>query len=116
MSEALIARKRQVLASLKDQRAVLQREIDIVERELSEALSRQWIEVNRVTRDRVHVISSGATNGDAPYFGSVWQFAEWLKSHGTRPYAAWNTLIYLTSDLTAGRMPADMPGRLEHVR
>ena len=80
-----------------------------LEIELSDALSREWIEANSVTADQV---MSSNEPSKRPWIIS--DFAAWLKTAPYTPYAEWNGRIYLTSDLIAGRMP-DMPGFMEHV-
>ena len=74
--------------------------------------SRAFIAVNRITRDQVEF-----RDGDGKsWFGHIHAFIEYMKANGcTKRWADWNGTIYYTSDLFAGRIPDDMPGRTEHL-
>ncbi len=76
-----------------------------LEHDLGYAKSREFIAVNGIRREDVEF-----SDGHGEWFNTVWRFADWLRSHSTKNWAEWNTTIYRTSDLLAGRMP-DMPAR-----
>ena len=77
------------------------RERDILEREESDALSREFIAANEITLDCIEM-----SRGDGkPYFGTVWKFGKWLYRNSKKPWAEWNGLIYSTMDLINGSMP-----------
>jgi len=84
-----------------------------LQREQSERDSKAFIATNRITRDQVEF-----RDGDGkPWFGHIHAFIEYMKANGcTKRWADWNGTIYYTSDLFAGRMPEDMPGRTEHLQ
>jgi hypothetical protein len=74
-------------------------------------LSREFIRVNGIKASDVQ-LSSG--NG-VPHFGHVQKFTEWLaKTRCTKPYAEWNTLIHLTSNLLGGRFQPT-PATIDHL-
>lgn len=78
--------------------------------ELADALSRQYIAVNKITRDNVEM-SSGEGK---PWFGTAWSFGDWMRKNSKKFWAEWNGIIYPAYDLMNGRMD-DMPGRVEHL-
>ncbi len=76
-------------------------------RELRSIRARAFISANTIKRGDVELSS-----GDGkPWFGNVRDFTEWLRANSTKNYAEWNTVIYRTSDLLAGRMP-EMPAAI----
>jgi hypothetical protein len=79
----------------------LERIRELLKREESDALSREFIAANEITLDRIEM-----SDGDGkPYFDTVWKFGEWLYRNSQKPWAEWNGLIYATMDLVNGRMP-----------
>lgn len=75
--------------------------------------SKEFICINKLTKRNVEM-SSG---DDKPYFGLIRDFIGWMRDNNcTKLCAEWNGTIYFTSDLLAGRMPHDMPGRIEHLQ
>lgn len=77
-----------------------------------EALSREWVAANSVSKAEVEP-SSGE---DRPYFGHVASFVDWLKGQPhARRWAEWNGRLYSTAELIAGTMAKDAPGRYEHA-
>jgi hypothetical protein len=83
-----------------------------LEREKRMLLSQQFLDANEITMDDVELSS-----GDGkPWFGHVKSFVDWMKEHGTtKRFAEWNTVIYFTQDLLAGRMPS-MPATIDHLK
>lgn len=76
-----------------------------------EMLSREFIAANRITRDQIET-----SNGDGkPWFNTVYEFGDWLASNSTKRWAEWNGRIYHAADLVSGMVPADMPGKMEHL-
>lgn len=86
----------------------LQRELARVTRQYNEALSREWIAANKVTR--ADVVSP---DGFDEWFGGISSFIKAIPE-GAR-WAAWNGRIYSVAELKAGKMPPDAPGMMEHV-
>lgn len=82
----------------------LDKKLERLLREKRDLQARAFIAANNIRRADVEM--SGG-NGK-PWFGTVWAFAEWLRTNSTKNWAEWNTTIYRTSDLIAGRMP-EMP-------
>ena len=88
------------------------KELDELRRQYDEAVSREWIAANNVTPDRLQ--RSDAK--DLPWFGTVQEFARWMKESGcTAMWAEWNGRIYSTAELMSGRMSREAPGLAEHV-
>jgi hypothetical protein len=77
----------------------------VLARELGRAKSVEFIAANAVTRADVE-----SPDGHGQWFNTIWQFADWMRTNSNKNWAEWNTIIYRTSDLLAGRMP-DMPAR-----
>jgi hypothetical protein len=71
-----------------------------LQNQLRELQSRHYIETLGIKKGDCET-----PNGHGEWFGTVWSFAEWLKSHSEKPWAIWNGRIYRSSDLMAGRMP-----------
>lgn len=79
--------------------------------ERDEAMSREFIAVNRITRKDVQM--SGGEG--VPFFGVVTSFGDWMKANNNpKRWAEWNGRIYHSSDLMNHRMQ-DMPGLVEHI-
>lgn len=73
--------------------------------------SKEFVAVNQIRKSDVEL----STGPDVEWFGTIWDFAKHLNAKPTRRrWAEWNTRIYHTSDLIAGRMP-ETPGLIEHV-
>lgn len=73
--------------------------------------ARAFIVANNITLKDVELCSGK----EKPWFGHVHAFAEWLRTHSTKNFAEWNTVIYRTSDLLAGRMP-EMPATIDDLK
>lgn len=71
-----------------------------LQRRLEDLKSEEFIRVNKITKDQVE-----SPDGHGEWFGTVWRFGDWLKSHSSKPWAVWNGRIYRSSDLKDGRMP-----------
>lgn len=70
----------------------------------------EFIRVNGITADDVELSS-----GDGkPWFFEIRGFIEWLRVNSKKRFAEWNTRLYFSSDLLAGRMP-ETPAYIEHV-
>lgn len=74
---------------------------------LREECAKDFLIINQIKRQDIE-FSSGA---DSPYFGTVYNFADWLRKNSNKNWAEWNSTIYRSSDLLAGRMP-DMPASI----
>lgn len=85
------------------------RELQSIEDDLR---SRNFIEVNKVTRDQLQL-----SKGDGvPWFGYFKAFGDWLAAtNSTKRFCEWNGRIYFTSEVIAGRMEYDAPGRADDV-
>lgn len=70
----------------------------------------QFIIANGIKRADIEM-SSGEGK---PYFGTISPFINWLRAHSNKNWAEWNTTIYRSSDLLAGRMP-DMPATISDL-
>lgn len=71
-----------------------------------------WIAANNVTRDQIE-LSAGE---DRPYFEMIQTFGDWLRTRATnKRFCEWNDLLYFTSEIIAGHMDLDAPGRVEDV-
>ena len=99
------------VAVIKKQLVPLIKEGNLLERELEDALSREFIEANNINKDDVQM-SSGK---GIPWLNTVYHFGEWLKTNSKKRWAEWNGRIYRTDDLIAGRMP-DTNGLVEHLK
>lgn len=91
--EGEIFRLTSEIAELIKKREPLQREFQTLQ-------SRQFIGVNNIKKEDVE-----SPDGHGEHFWTVWQFADWLKSHNHKPWAVWNGRVYRSSDLKEGRMP-----------
>jgi hypothetical protein len=98
------------IAALKAEIQPLQDRLNKLARQKRDADSRDFIAANRITRDDVEM-SSGDKK---PWFGTVWEFGEWLTENSKKVWAEWNGRIYHAADLVNGRMP-DMPGEVDHL-
>lgn len=71
-----------------------------------------WIDANGVKLEDVEL-----SDGDGkPWFGDINTFAEWLKANSKKRFCEWNTGVFFTSDIIAGRMDWANCGRLEHLQ
>lgn len=92
--------------------APLQAEVGALQRQLRDALSREFIAANRIRRADVQM-SSGP---GVPYFGHIKVYIEWLRStRCAKRYAEWNMWLYPVAELLDMRMDPDAPGLAEHV-
>ena len=87
--------------ALKAELSPLQIRLAKLERDHRDALSREFIAANGITRDQVE---SSAKTEDKPWFGHIADFVDWLGWHPGKPWAEWNGTLYLVSELKAGRM------------
>ncbi len=79
-------------------------------RKKRDALSREFIAANRITREDVEM-----SNGDGKeWFGTAYEFGKWIAANSKKVWAEWNGRIYHAADLINGRMP-DMPGETDHL-
>jgi hypothetical protein len=81
-------------------------------RELKRKLrAKAFIDANGITKSDVEL-----SEGDGkPYFMTVGQFTNWLKSQPShKRFAEWNTIIYFTTDVLTGRMP-EMPATIRDL-
>ena len=87
-------------------------ELQALENQHCDALSREWIAANGVTAAQVQ------RQGDAnlSFLANVWDFARWMKSTGcTLRWCEWNGRIYSSAEIMAGRMARGAPGLVEHL-
>lgn len=90
--------------------APLSTKLTTLKRQLSDTTSRNFVQANGITKDQVEMSS-----GDGkPRFGTCWEFGKWLKANSNKRWAQWNTMIFHTADLVAGRMP-DTGGRIDDL-
>lgn len=75
-----------------------------------EALSREFIAANQITRDQVET----SYGNEKLWFGTAWEFGKWIAANSNKRWAEWNGQIYHAADLVNGRMP-DMPGMVDHL-
>ena len=98
------------IATLENQLKPLIDRMATLRRKERDALSREFIAANRITRDDVEM-SSGHGK---PWFGTSDEFGKWLARQSKKVWAEWNGRIYHAADLANGRMP-DMPGDVDHL-
>jgi len=75
-----------------------------------EALSREFIAANQITRDQVET----SYGDEKPWFGTAWEFGKWIAANSKKRWAEWNGRIYHAVDLVNGRMP-EMPGEMDSL-
>jgi TolA-binding protein len=98
-----IANLDETIAKLSHQRMTLQKQKQTIK-------SIRWIEANNVKKSDVEACSGEGK----PYFLTIRQFSDWLIAQGsgnTKRFCEWNGVIYFTSEIIAGRMMPDQPGR-----
>ena len=101
----------EALKGLKARRAILQRDIDLMERMLKKNRSQNFIEANDISFSDVEM-SSG---DDKPYFGSARKFGFWLRNNKcSKRFAEWNGRLHYTSELIVG-IYKPTPGRVEYI-
>ena len=84
---------------------------DVLNRERRRLKSVAFIEANNVRREDVEMSS-----GDGkPWFGTAWQFGEWLKANSDKRFCEWNETIYLTAELAEGRMDSEASGTISEL-
>lgn len=98
--------------ALKAELNPLQVRLARLERDHRDALSREFIAAQGITRDQVETSEKCESK---PWFDHIADFVDWLKWHPGKPWAEWNGMLYETSELMAGRM-TDTPARYEHLR
>ena len=98
------------IATLENQLKPLLDRMATLRRKERDALSREFIAANRITREKVEM-SSG---DDKPWFGTAWEFGKWLATNSQKMWGEWNGRIYHAADLANGRLP-DMPGEVDHL-
>ena len=97
-----IANLDETIAKLSHQRMTLQKQKETIK-------SIRWIEANNVKKSDVE-----KSHGDGKHFYHVRQFSDWLIAQGswnTKRFCEWNGVIYFTSEIIAGRLLPDQPGR-----
>lgn len=100
------------LAQLEAQVTPLLAMMDRLRMQRRELESKAFIAANRITKADVE-LSSG---DDKPWFGVIDEFVTWLKAQPShKRFAEWNERIYYTTDLLAGKMPADMPATIREL-
>ena len=100
------------IESLKAELEPLQARLSKLERDYRDALSREFIAANQITRDQVETSTKDESK---PWFGHIKEFVKWLGWHPGKPWAEWNGMIYPTSELLAGRM-TDTPALYDHIK
>ena len=90
--------------------APLERKLAFLRRWRDDLLGRAFVEGHKIRREDVE-FSEGEGK---PRFGHICGFVKWLCAHNTKDWAEWNTVIYRTEDLIAGRMPP-MPADKSHL-
>ena len=93
----------ETIAKLSHQRMTLQNQKQTIQ-------SIRWIEANNVKKSDVEK-SDGVGK---PYFFHIAKFSDWLIAQGnenTKRFCEWNGVIYFTSEIIAGRMMPNQPGR-----
>lgn len=89
----------------------LQRALAPLQRSYREALSREFIVANSITRDQIE-LSAGEGK---PWFGHLRAFVIWLGQQNPRkPWAEWNGYLYSTQKLLCDDW-RETPGRFEDV-
>jgi hypothetical protein len=79
-------------------------------REERDALSREFIAANQITRDQVET----SYGDEKPWFGTAWEFGKWIAANSKKRWAEWNGRIYHAVDLVNGRLP-DTPGDMDSL-
>jgi hypothetical protein len=75
-----------------------------------EALSREFIAANKITRDQVET----SYGDEKPWFGTAWEFGKWIAANSKKRWAEWNGRIYHAVDLVNGLMP-NTPGEMDSL-
>ena len=99
------------LADIADKMKPLAARAEVLNRERRRLQSIAFIEANGVRKDDVEM-SSG--NGK-PWFGTVWEFATWLKTNSTKRFCEWNESIYFTAEIVRGRMDQEAPATIREL-
>lgn len=86
------------------------KELNQFRTDLVVALSKEFIAANRITRADVEL----SDLGKGEYFGTAWNFGDWLRANSTKRWAEWNGLVYHASDIINHRL-RETPARMEHV-
>lgn len=98
------------IAALETQLKPLLDRIATLRRKERDALSREFIAANRITREDVEMsIGDGKES-----FGTSYEFGSWIAANSKKLWVEWNGRIYHTADFMNGRMP-DMPGAVDHL-
>ena len=100
----------QEIATLENQLKPLLDRMATIRRKERDALSREFIAANRITREDVEMMSGDGKK----WFGTAYEFGKWIAANSKKRWAEWNGRIYQAADLVNGRMP-DMPGEVDHL-
>lgn len=84
----------------------LKQKVELLESTKRHLKSKAFIELYSVTKNQVE-LSDGEGK---PWFGTVHEFGGWLKRHSSKRFCEWNSYIYLTSEIIAGRMDREACG------
>ena len=98
------------IATLENQLKPLLNRMATLRRKERDALSREFIAANRITREDVEMNSGDGKE----WFGTAYEFGKWIAANSKKLWAEWNGRIYHAADLVNGRMP-DMPGEVDHL-
>lgn len=99
------------ISTLKGERKTLEAKLTLLDRELRQMQSKNFIEANGITLSDVEM-SSG---DDKPWFYNIDTFMCWLKKHQIlKQFAEWNGYLHYTRDLIAGASKPT-PGRMDDI-
>jgi hypothetical protein len=98
------------IATLEIQLKPLLDRMATLRRKERDALSREFIAANRITREDVEMSSGDGKE----WFGTAYDFGKWIAANSEKLWAEWNGRIYHAADLVNGRMPY-MPSEVDHL-
>jgi hypothetical protein len=98
------------IADLEAQVKPLMRRLEDLRAAKREAESRRFIEINGIVAKDVQMSS----DAEAPYFGHISGFIQWLRAHSNKNWVEWNGRIYRMSDLLNNRY-SETPALADHL-
>ena len=103
----------ELIDDLEAEIAPLTERLEQLKRQKRDEDSREFIAVNRITRDDVEM-SSGEGK---PWFGTIWEFGRWMRTRAvTKPWAEWNGMIYQSTGLMSDPpRPHTSAGLVDHL-
>lgn len=98
------------LGWLEELAGTIKAKIKLLESELGECISREFIEANQIFADMVETLDVSGL----PSFREFAEYGEWLAKNSSRPWAEFHGQIYRRDDVIANRMKKTW-AYIEHV-